>query len=88
MTRRLMIGAPRSDAFAGLEAQARARRRKAHGRHDELAVGDVRVVDRNRIGKGAGQKRFEGRARRAAGAGAGRLAAPEGRSLRLGHARG
>ena len=102
----------RADAFARLEAHARARRRETHGRHDQRAMSDVRIVarvlddagageigaklmgrerefgpqalrqrDRNRIGKLAGQQRFEGRARRAAGAGAGRPSAPEGRRV-------
>ena len=87
-----------------------------HGRHDQRAMGDVRIVarvlddagageagvklvgrerelgpqalrqrDRNRIGKLAGQKHFKGRARRAAGAGAGRPAAPEAGLLGLAH---
>ena len=102
----------RADAFAGLEAQSGAWAREAHGRHDERAMGDVRIVarvlddagagkigpklmgrerefgpqalrqrDRNGVGKGARQKRFEGRARRAARAGAGRPPAPQGRSF-------
>ena len=108
----------RADALAGLEAQSGAWAREAHGRHDERAMGDVRIVarvlddagagkigpklmgrerefgpqalrqrDRNGVRKGAGQKRFEGRARRAARAGAGRPPAPQGRLLRLAHER-
>ena len=99
----------RADALAGLEAQSGAWAREAHGRHDERAMGDVRIVarvlddagagkigpklmgrerkfgpealrqrDRNGVRESASQKRFEGRARRAARAGAGRPPAPEG----------
>ena len=109
----------RPDAFARLEAHARALRRETNGRDDQRAMGDVRIVarvlddaragetgaefvgrerelrpqalrqrDRNRIGKLAGQQRFEGGARRPAGAGAGRPAALERRAaFRLGHGR-
>ena len=45
----------RADAFAGLEAQARARRREAHGRHDQRAMGDVRIVARVLDDAGAGE---------------------------------
>ena len=66
---------------------------KLMGREREFGPQALRQRDRNRIGKLAGQQRFKGRARRAAGAGAGRPSAPEGWRLsgsliRLGLARG
>ena len=82
----------RAHAFASSENYSRAGRRETHGRDDQRAMGDVRIVarvlddagageigaefmggedefrpqalwqrDRNRIGKSAGQQRFEGR---------------------------
>ena len=53
------------------------------GREREFGPQPLRQRDRDGIGKGAGQQRLEGRARRAARAGAGRPPAPQ-RLVRLG----
>ena len=45
----------RAHAFAGLEAHARAGRRKAHGRDDQRAMGDVGIVARVLDDAGAGE---------------------------------
>ena len=48
------------------------------GRERKFGPEALRQRDRNRVGERAGQKRFEGRARRAGGAGAGGPPAPQG----------
>ena len=55
----------RADALAGLENDPRARRRQAHRRHDQRAVGDVGIVARVLDDGGAGEivAQFMGRER-------------------------